>query len=81
MAAIPVSWFNSVAVSAKASLNILKTSRCPDSCMLEKITTSPPFCCTASTKATYFFLVVGSLALDKNICIFVDEESSRYSPT
>ena len=42
--------------------------------MLEKITTSPPFCCTASTKATYFFLVVGSLALDENLFIFVDGE-------
>jgi hypothetical protein len=37
--------------------------RCPDSCMLEKITASPPFCCTDSTSATYFFRNSGLLAL------------------
>lgn len=31
--------------------------------MLEKITTSAPFCCTLSTSDTYRFLVFGSLAL------------------
>jgi len=37
--------------------------RCPDSCMLENIKTSAPFCWTVSTRATYLFLSFGSLAL------------------
>jgi hypothetical protein len=37
--------------------------RCPDSCMLENWRTSPPFCWTSPTRATYLFLSFGSLAL------------------
>lgn len=40
--------------------------RSPDTCKLEKILTSPPLSLTLSTKATYFFLVATSRALNKS---------------
>lgn len=44
--------------------------------MLEKITTSAPFCCTLSTSDTYRFLVFGSLALQK--LLYLDYFGRKY---
>ena len=69
MAAIPVNWFNSAYKTNQRHWKERKREerkgnlRCPDSCILENTTASPPLVCTASTNATYFFRVSGSLAL------------------
>jgi hypothetical protein len=65
MAAIPVSWFNSIVsrkIDKPAGENLTDHSRCPLSCILEKIRTSAPFPLTVSTSSTYIFLCAGSLA-------------------